>query len=95
MTAHAGALRRLGACPIHRRSFALVREALGLPPLPPWPETPPQLGILNGAPFPTSSADQATPPSVSRNIRPKCEEGAHPVFSRARHVTQFEGKGAA
>ena len=39
--AHADALRKLGACPVHRRSFALVREALGLPPLPPWPETPP------------------------------------------------------
>jgi ribonuclease HII len=39
--AHANALKRLGACPVHRRSFALVREALGLPPLPPWPETPP------------------------------------------------------
>jgi len=27
----------MGACPIHRRSFAVVREVLGLPPLPPWP----------------------------------------------------------
>jgi len=35
--AHVRALARLGACPIHRRSFAPVREALGLPPLPPWP----------------------------------------------------------
>ena len=33
---HFSALRRLGACPIHRRSFAPVREILGLPPLPPW-----------------------------------------------------------
>jgi ribonuclease HII len=40
--AHARALKRLGACPIHRRSFALVREVLGLPPLPPWPEVPPE-----------------------------------------------------
>lgn len=39
--AHARALKGLGACAVHRRSFALVREALGLPPLPPWPETPP------------------------------------------------------
>jgi ribonuclease HII len=39
--AHARALKQLGACPVHRRSFALVREALGLAPLPPWPETPP------------------------------------------------------
>jgi ribonuclease HII len=37
VTAHVRALNRLGACPIHRRSFAPVREALGLPPLPPWP----------------------------------------------------------
>jgi ribonuclease HII len=35
--AHFRALRRLGACPIHRRSFPVVREVLGLPPLPPWP----------------------------------------------------------
>ena len=28
--AHASALVKLGACPVHRRSFALVREALGL-----------------------------------------------------------------
>jgi ribonuclease HII len=43
VAAHASALKKLGACPVHRRSFALVREALGLPPLEPWPETPPQL----------------------------------------------------
>ncbi|WP_242344706.1 ribonuclease HII [Anaeromyxobacter terrae] len=30
---HFEALRRLGACPIHRRSFQPVREALGLEPL--------------------------------------------------------------
>jgi ribonuclease HII len=35
--AHFQALRKLGACPIHRRSFAPVREALGEPPLPPPP----------------------------------------------------------
>jgi len=35
--AHFRALRRMGACPIHRRSFAVVRQVLGLPPLPPWP----------------------------------------------------------
>jgi ribonuclease HII len=34
---HVRALEKLGACPAHRRSFAPVREALGLPPLPPWP----------------------------------------------------------
>jgi ribonuclease HII len=37
---HVAALRRLGACPIHRRSFAPVRVCLGLPPLPPWPLPP-------------------------------------------------------
>jgi ribonuclease HII len=34
---HHAALRKLGACPLHRRSFGPVRRALGLPPLPPWP----------------------------------------------------------
>ncbi len=39
--AHFAALSRLGACPVHRRSFAPVREALGLPPLaPPAPPDP-------------------------------------------------------
>jgi ribonuclease HII len=38
--AHVAALGRLGACPIHRRSFAPVRICLGLPPLPPWPPPP-------------------------------------------------------
>ena len=32
------ALAAHGACAIHRRSFAPVRAALGLPPLPPWPD---------------------------------------------------------
>lgn len=34
---HLAALQRLGASPVHRRSFAPVRLVLGLPPLPPWP----------------------------------------------------------
>jgi ribonuclease HII len=34
---HVQALFKLGATPAHRRSFGPVREALGLPPLPPWP----------------------------------------------------------
>jgi ribonuclease HII len=34
---HVQALVRLGATPAHRRSFAPVRQVLGLPPLPPWP----------------------------------------------------------
>jgi ribonuclease HII len=39
---HLVALKSLGASPIHRRSFAPVREILGLPPLPPWPNQAPQ-----------------------------------------------------
>jgi ribonuclease HII len=35
---HVAALTRLGATPVHRRSFAPVRQVLGLPPLPPWPD---------------------------------------------------------
>ena len=34
---HRAALKKLGACPCHRRSFGPVRKILGLPPLPPWP----------------------------------------------------------
>jgi len=30
---HLAALKKHGACPIHRRSFGPVRVALGLPPL--------------------------------------------------------------
>ena len=33
---HVAALARLGASPVHRRSFAPVRTVLGLPPLPLW-----------------------------------------------------------
>jgi ribonuclease HII len=36
---HLAALKKLGASTIHRRSFAPVREVLGLPPLPPWPQS--------------------------------------------------------
>lgn len=35
---HLGAIKRLGVTPAHRRSFRPVREVLGLPPLPPWPD---------------------------------------------------------
>lgn len=45
--AHYEALARLGACPVHRRSFAPVREALGLPPLPPWPLPLERTGALS------------------------------------------------
>jgi ribonuclease HII len=38
--AHREALKRHGACDIHRKSFAPVRKALGLGPLPPWPDPP-------------------------------------------------------
>jgi hypothetical protein len=32
---HVAALQKLGACPVHRRSFGPVREVLGPPPQPP------------------------------------------------------------
>jgi ribonuclease HII len=35
---HTRAIERLGCCDVHRRSFGPVRQALGLPPLPPWPD---------------------------------------------------------
>jgi len=35
---HFAALAQHGPCPIHRLSFGPVRRALGLPPLPPWPD---------------------------------------------------------
>jgi ribonuclease HII len=35
---HVAALARLGASPVHRRSFAPVRTVLGLPQLPLWPK---------------------------------------------------------
>ncbi len=41
---HVAALKKLGATPIHRRSFAPVRSVLGLPPLPPWPSRDAKLG---------------------------------------------------
>jgi ribonuclease HII len=40
---HREALEQHGACEIHRRSFAHVRKALGLGPLPPWPLPPSRL----------------------------------------------------
>lgn len=35
---HLMAMKRLGASPVHRRSFGPVRTILGLPQLPPWPK---------------------------------------------------------
>jgi ribonuclease HII len=45
---HRDALRKLGAYPIHRRSFAPVRSALRLPPLPPWPAAGAALEVGTG-----------------------------------------------
>jgi ribonuclease HII len=47
---HLEALKRLGASPIHRRSFAPVRSVLGLPPLPPWPNKSSASNVDRGAP---------------------------------------------
>jgi ribonuclease HII len=47
---HFAALKKLGASPVHRRSFAPVREILGLPPLPPWPNAAiSRVGATSGA----------------------------------------------
>jgi ribonuclease HII len=46
--AHYAALARLGACAAHRRSFGPVRKVLGLPPLPPWPQTSERATALLG-----------------------------------------------
>jgi ribonuclease HII len=46
---HFDALRRLGACPIHRKSFQPVRQALGLEP-------------VQGDLFPPPPADGEAPP---------------------------------
>ena len=75
--AHASALKKLGACPVHRRSFALVREALGLPRCRPGRRRR-RSSNSERSTVPYVGADQATRPSVSRNIRPKCNGGAHP-----------------
>jgi ribonuclease HII len=53
---HLAALRKLGATPVHRRSFAPVRSVLGLPPLPPWPD-------------PNAASEPALPTSASRQAR--------------------------
>jgi ribonuclease HII len=61
--AHFRALRKLGACPIHRRSFAVVRQVLGLPPLPPWPARsgiPPELSGEAAALAAAASSMEAT-----------------------------------
>jgi ribonuclease HII len=47
VSTHLAALRRFGACPIHRRSFGPVRSILGLPALPPWPQPPTSLPLGN------------------------------------------------
>ncbi len=72
--AHFRALRRLGACPIHRKSFAVVRQVMGLPPLPPWPVRSGQSGVdssvvaaIEAAAVAASQADdEAQSPSEAR-----------------------------
>jgi ribonuclease HII len=43
---HLIALKRLGATPVHRRSFGPVRDALGLAALPPWPRRTEELAEI-------------------------------------------------
>ncbi len=49
---HFDALRRLGACPIHRRSFAPVRQALGLDPV--------QADLFGAPPTPALEEEEET-----------------------------------
>ena len=72
--AHFRALRSLGPCPIHRRSFALVREVLGLPPLPPWPA---RSGV-----DPSAAAIEAT---TSRRVELQRTERRREARLRAPH----------
>jgi ribonuclease HII len=55
---HLVALKKLGASPIHRRSFAPVRLVLGLPPLAPCPKSSVAIGSRPSAPTPRSSKAQ-------------------------------------
>lgn len=58
--AHVDALSRLGACPVHRRSFAPVRIALGLPPLG-GDELPPEAAVsAEAAELDAASLEAAT-----------------------------------
>jgi ribonuclease HII len=52
---HLVALKKLGASPIHRRSFAPVRLVMGLPPLAPWPKPDRAIGSRPPARTPRSS----------------------------------------
>ena len=52
---HLVALKKLGASPIHRRSFAPVRLVMGLPPLAPWPKPDGAIGSRPPARTPRSS----------------------------------------
>ena len=55
---HLVALEKLGASPIHRRSFAPVRLVMGLPPLAPWPRPNGAVGSRPPARTPRSSKAQ-------------------------------------
>jgi ribonuclease HII len=54
---HVQAIARLGCCAVHRRSFGPVRQALGLPPLPPWPKPEETAARLIGAPESAAAQD--------------------------------------
>jgi ribonuclease HII len=58
---HLAALERLGATPVHRRSFAPVRAVLGLPPLPPWPDPSAAMSAVESVLATEMSAGPAAP----------------------------------
>jgi ribonuclease HII len=75
---HFEALGRLGACPIHRRSFQPVREALGLAPLQGDLFAPPPPADEEGAAEPRDGRGEM-PPAAAELDRPRTPVGARPV----------------
>jgi ribonuclease HII len=66
---HLAALERLGASPIHRRSFAPVRAVLGLPPLPPWPNADAVSKSIENAEQPETAPNIAASTRMLRSTR--------------------------
>jgi ribonuclease HII len=66
---HLAALERLGASPIHRRSFAPVRAVLGLAPLPPWPNADAVSESIENAEQPETTPNIAASTRMLRSTR--------------------------
>jgi ribonuclease HII len=75
---HFEALGRLGACPIHRRSFQPVREALGLAPLQGDLFAPPPPAGVEADPEPRDGRGEMHG-ATDEPDRPRTAAGARPV----------------